>query len=246
LIFRRTTGFVLKRTDYSETSRIVAFYTRDHGKVRALAKGAKRKKSEFLGILEPLSLLEIVYIQKKGGLHILTEAYLIDSNLRLREQLARIGYGLNFLSLIDRTQPDEDADPEVFELLSSSLSALQRVVHPENVATAFRLRLLQRFGRLPNLYRCGRCSTPLKRAALFDARSGHFVCKACGKESQWSLPQGTLQALRRLAEIPLERCGRIRMSKGQQAEISGVVGAMLRTAIEAELPADDVVSSLLQ
>ena len=81
MIFRRTAAVVLRPRDYSETSKIVTFYTRDHGKVRAIAKGAKRKKSDFLGILDPLSLLEIVYIQGKGGLHILTEAHLIDANL---------------------------------------------------------------------------------------------------------------------------------------------------------------------
>jgi DNA repair protein RecO (recombination protein O) len=246
LIFRRTRAIVLKRTDYSETSKIVTFYTRDRGKVRALAKGARRKKSEFLGILEPLSVLEIVYIEKREGLHILKEAHLIASNLALREHLPRISHALNFLSLIDKTQAEEDADPDVFEVLLSSLSALQHISHSENVAAAFQLSLLRHVGRLPSLQSCGRCGTPLTAATSFDARSGDFRCRACGKKSEWSLPQGTLRALRRLAEVPLERCGRIRMSKGQHAEISHVVGAMLRSAIEADLPADDVVSSLLR
>ncbi len=246
MIFRRTAGIVLKCTDYSETSKIVTIYTRDYGKVRILAKGAKRKKSEFLGILEPLSLLEIVYIESRKSLHILKEAYLIDSNLEIRERLSRIASGLSFLSLIERTQPDEDPDPAIFELLSSSLSALQRVPLPENVPLVFQLRLLEHFGKLPGLISCGQCGSPLKGSAIYDPRSGDFLCEVCGKDRKWSLSRGTLQALRRLAETPFERCGRIRLTKEQRAEITSVVRMMLQTAVEAELPAENVVSSLLR
>jgi len=246
LIFRRTVGIVLRCTDYSETSKIVTFYTRDHGKVRTLAKGAKRKKSEFLGILEPLSLLEIVYIQSRKALHILKEAYLIDANLALRERLSRLARALFFLSLIERTQPDEDPDPAVFELLSASLSALRRISLPENVPILFQLRLLDHFGRLPSLTTCSRCTSPLKGSATYDPRSAYFLCGSCAKDDTWSLSRGTFQALRRLAESSFERCGRIRLMKKQSAEIAPVIGAMLRSAVEADLPAEGVVNSLLR
>lgn len=245
MLFRRTVGIVLKSTPYSETSKIVTIYTRDNGKVRALAKGAKRKKSEFLGILEPFSFLEIVYIESRKGLHILKEACLIDPNFGLRQQLSRIARGLFFLALVDRTQADEDPDPHVFDLLLSSLSALQRVPSPENVSIVFQLQLLRHFGRLPSLTTCGRCGSALDRTASFSPRSGDFLCRACGNNGKGSVSQGTLQALRRLAETPPQRCGRIRLLKKQHLEIAPVLGAMLRAAVEIELPAGEVADSLL-
>jgi len=246
LIFCRSVGIVLRCSDYSETSKIVTIYTRDYGKVRALAKGAKRKKSEFLGILEPLSLLEIVYIERKSGLHILKEAYLIDSNIGLRQRLSRIARGLYFLSLIERTQPNEDPDRAVFELLSSSLSALGRISFTEIVVVVFQLRLLRQFGRLPSLAACGGCGSSFKGGATYDPRSGDFLCGACADDGKWRLSRGTLQALRRLAETSFERCGRIRLSRNQRAEAASVMSAMLRTAVEAELPAESVVNALLR
>ncbi len=248
MIFRRTEGVVVKRTDYSETSKIATFYTRDHGKIRAIAKGARRKKSEFLGLLEPLSLLEIVFIERRSGLHILKEAHLLDSNLELRQELSRIAHALNLLSLIDQTQPDEDADPAVFELLVSGLSALSHISNPENVAFAFQVHLLRHFGKLPSLDTCAHCGASLGSAppaAGFRGRSGVLLCRSCGKDGDHPLPPGTLGALRRLAEIPLHRCGRIRLSSEQQAEISSLLAAMLRTAIEGDLPAQAVAQSLL-
>jgi len=246
LIFHRTVGIVLKCTDYSNTSKIVTIYTRDHGKVRTLAKGAKRKKSDFLGILEPLSLLEIVYIQGRKSLHTLKEAHLLDSNLGLREQLPRIARGLFFLSLIDRTQPEEDADPAVFELLSASLSAIQGLSHPGNIPIVFQLSLLRHFGRLPSLTVCGQCASSLKGRVSYGEGSGVFLCGACGKGHRWSLSRGALLALKRLAETSFERSGRIKLSKEQRAEITAVISAMLRSAIEGELPAEGVVNSLLR
>jgi len=246
LIFHRTAGIVLKRSDYSETSKIVTIYTRDQGKVRVLAKGAKRKKSGFLGILEPLSLLEVVYIEGKRGLHTLKEAYLLEPYLRLRERLSRIAHGLFFLSLIDRTQADEDPDPKVFELLSLSLAALESVSLPENVSVVFQVRLISQFGSLPTLSSCGACGCSLTQDAFYDAQSGSFLCQVCRKSDRWALQQGTLRALRRLAESPFERCGRVRLSKEQRVEIARVTGTILRTAVEAELPAETVLNSLLR
>jgi DNA repair protein RecO (recombination protein O) len=248
LIFHRTIGYVLRHRDYSETSKIATFYTRDHGKTRVIAKGARRKKSEFLGLLEPLSLLEIVYIERRSGLHILKEAHLLDSNLELRQELSKITHALNLLSLIDQTQPDEDADPEVYELLVSGLSALSHISNAENVTFAFQVHLLRHFGKLPSLDTCARCGVSLGSAASaagFRARSGVLVCRSCGRDSDRPLPPGTLGALRRLAEIPLPRCGRIRFSRKQQAEISSLLAAMLRTAIEGDLPSQAVAQSLL-
>jgi DNA repair protein RecO (recombination protein O) len=246
LIFRRTQGIVLRRTDYSETSKIVTLYTRDCGKVCVLAKGAKRKKSLFLGILEPLFLLEVVYIEKKKGLHILKEACLIDSNFALREHLWKIAHGLHFLSLIDKTQPEDDPDPAVFDLLVSSLSSLRRLTSPENVPAVLQLQLLRHFGMLPSLSNCARCGSPVKGNASLGARSGGFVCESCGGNKATRVDQGTLKALRRLSETSFERCGRIGLLRKQRVEISRIIRAMWRTAIEADLPAADVVDALLR
>jgi len=246
LIFRRTEGIVLRATDYSNTSRIATVYTRDYGKVRLLAKGARRKKSDFLRILEPFSLLEIVYIESRRSLHTFKEAHLIDSFLGLRDRLGEIARALFFLSMIDRTQPDEDPDPAVFELLSDSLFALERVPHPENVAIVFQLHLLQRFGRLPSLATCGRCASPLRANTSYDPASGYLLCGSCARGKKPSLSGGTLEALRRLADTPPNRSGRIRLSKGQHAEIAPILGAMFRASVETEFPAVEVVNALLQ
>jgi DNA repair protein RecO (recombination protein O) len=246
LIFNRTEGIVLRWTDFSNTSKIVTIYTRDHGKLRVLAKGAKRKKSEFLGILEPFCLLEVVYIEKKRGMHLLKEACLLDSNPGIRQELTRIAYGMQLLSLVEQSQPEEDPDPVVFELLSSSLRELQRATSPENVSILFQLRLLRHFGKLPSLTNCIRCDSMLGPTTFYSARSEGFLCEACGEDRRFSVPQGTLRALRRLAESPSERAGRIGLLKEQRGQIAQLLSTMWKAVIEAELPAEKVTDSLLR
>jgi len=73
----KTEAIIIRQVDFSETSRVVTFYTREFGKVPLLAKGAKRLKGPFESGLDLLSICDIVFIRKSSGtLGILTESRL--------------------------------------------------------------------------------------------------------------------------------------------------------------------------
>src|SRR5881275_2984509 len=79
MAMERVTGLVIRATDFSETSRIVTVWTRELGKVRALAKGGRRLRSNFESALDLLTLCSIVLLRKSsGGLDLLTEAQVIQ------------------------------------------------------------------------------------------------------------------------------------------------------------------------
>src|SRR5438552_8454853 len=81
-------ALVLKTTDWSESSRIATLWTREFGKVRALAKGGRRLKSSFESSLDLLTLCDIVLVRKtSGALDLLTEA-------RVRERFAQVSRDL--------------------------------------------------------------------------------------------------------------------------------------------------------
>ncbi|GAJ11315.1 unnamed protein product, partial [marine sediment metagenome] len=61
---QKTQGIVLGSIDWHETSKIVTFYTKDFGKIRGVAKGARRKKSKF-SPLEILSRHTIVFYERE-------------------------------------------------------------------------------------------------------------------------------------------------------------------------------------
>ena len=79
-------AIVLRTTDWSETSRIATLWTRELGKVRALAKGGRRLRSSFDSALDLLTVCDIVLIRKSAGsLDLLTEARVERRFPRLRE-----------------------------------------------------------------------------------------------------------------------------------------------------------------
>src|SRR6202012_3711180 len=90
----RALAIVVRGTDWSETSRITTLFTREFGKVRALAKGGRRLKSNFDVAFDLLTVCQIVFIRKSsGGLDLLTEARLEEQFPVLRRNLFALNAG---------------------------------------------------------------------------------------------------------------------------------------------------------
>src|SRR5215813_8651627 len=118
-------ALVVRTTDWSETSRIATLWTREFGKVRALAKGGRRLKSNFETALDLLSVCSIVFLRKSSGsLDLLTEAQVVKRFPRLRQDLPAL-YAAYYLAelLADWTQ-DYDPHPLLFDEALDTLRAL--------------------------------------------------------------------------------------------------------------------------
>src|SRR5436189_6180074 len=87
----RATGLIVRASDFSETSRIVTLWTKELGKVRALAKGGRRLKSNFEVALDSLMVCDIVLLRKSSGsLDLLTEARVREPFPQLRAEWAAL------------------------------------------------------------------------------------------------------------------------------------------------------------
>src|SRR5579859_2244259 len=87
-------ALVLRTTDWSETSRIATLWTREFGRVRALAKGGRRLRSSFEVALDLLTVCSIVLLRKSSGsLDLLTEAQVVERFPRLRGDLSALYAG---------------------------------------------------------------------------------------------------------------------------------------------------------
>ena len=75
----KTEALVIRMADWSESSRVVTFFTRDFGQIATVAKGAKRLKGPFEIALDLLTVSQIVFLRKSSsGLDILTECQLVS------------------------------------------------------------------------------------------------------------------------------------------------------------------------
>ncbi len=111
----KATALVVRTSDWSESSRIVTLWTRELGKVRALAKGGRRLRSNFEVALDLLSVCSIVLIRKNSGLELLTEARVEERFPGLRSDLNALNTGYYIAELLGEGTQDNDPHPLLFD-----------------------------------------------------------------------------------------------------------------------------------
>src|SRR5713226_3230372 len=121
----KATALVLRTTDWSETSRIATLWTREFGKVRALAKGGRRLKSNFESALDLLTVCSIVLLRKSsGGLDLLTEAQVVRRFPRLGKDLPALYAAYYVAELLADLTEENDPHPSLFDEALGTLDAL--------------------------------------------------------------------------------------------------------------------------
>ncbi len=191
----KATALVLRTTDWSETSRIATLWTREFGKVRALAKGGRRLKSNFENALDLLTLCRIVFLRKSSdSLDLLTEAQVIQRFPRLRTDLAALYAAYYVAELLAEGTPDYDPHPLLFDEALDTLRTIGATDEPATQATGprlarFEMVLLRELGYSPVLDHCAGCGGSIEEAELaFSAAANGVVCRRCRSRQRDSRP----------------------------------------------------------
>ncbi len=198
-------GLVIRASDFSETSRIVTLWTRELGKVRALAKGGRRLRSAFESALDLLTVCDIVLLRKtSGSLDLLTEARVRERFPPLRHDLAAL-YGAYYVGeLLGACAHEYDPHPALYDAALQALRTLGEADVLKGPCVAhFELVLLRELGYGPALEACAGCGTAIAgRRLAFSAAGGGVLCPACqpNQREKRAITGATWQALRRLAQ----------------------------------------------
>ncbi|NOY98033.1 MAG: DNA repair protein RecO [Chloroflexi bacterium] len=185
----RAEAVVLRHHDWGEADRILALYTRRRGKIRAIAKGARKPRSRKAGHIEPFTRV-MLQLARGRGLFIVTQAETIDAYLPLREDLVLTGYASYVVELLDRfTYDEEESNSALFRLLTGSLSRLGRGDDPWLVVRYYEMRLLDHLGFRPQLFACVGCGAGiLAEDQFFSAVRGGALCPQCGGDLPGTRP----------------------------------------------------------
>ncbi|MFN4260240.1 MAG: DNA repair protein RecO [Gemmataceae bacterium] len=179
-------GLVVQTTDWSESSRIVTLWTRELGRVRALAKGGRRLKSSFESALDLLSVCRIVLLRKSSeSLDLLTEAQVAERFPHLSKDLPALYAGYYVAELLSGWTEDYDPHPRIFD---EALATLRVLGNPPSATglrlLRFELVLLHELGYRPVLDQCAACGCPLNDVGMvprlaFSPEAGGMLCPAC-------------------------------------------------------------------
>jgi DNA repair protein RecO (recombination protein O) len=146
----KTTGIVLRYHPVTETSLIVIWLTKHFGKLRTMAKGARRPKSPFRGKVEPFYLDELLFLRsRRSDLHILHECSVLNPHRRLREDYQTISVATYFCELVDLATEPEHAEAKLFALLQATLDHLTKTGWQPLLAPYFEINLLAALGLDP-------------------------------------------------------------------------------------------------
>jgi DNA repair protein RecO (recombination protein O) len=183
-----TEALLLRRVDYGESDLVLTLFTQELGRISALARGARRSRKRFGGVLEPMHTLAVRLEESSGAsLFTLKEARLAVVRNLLVSDLARMESAGRALAWVRKTAPVRTPEPEAWHALAALLDALDRTETPPRLALATAgLRLLTGFGWGLDLGRCVSCGKPCPdgRSAAVDVTRGGVVCRSCGGASR--------------------------------------------------------------
>ena len=252
MIFHKSNAIVIGGIKYSETSKIIKLYTEQFGKVSLVAKGARRKKSDFRGVLENFNHIEAVYIPGKKDLHTLAECYLFEDFFLLKQSIPRIAVAYRLAALINETQAAEDPHPEIFALMLQTLHQLNHRKNYQPLSTAFQLQLLQLSGFFPQIESCPVCGRTLGHSAkggavFYQQNQSQFTCgrKECVPGGNcMKISAGSFEIIRKLGHTPVDRTHTFRLSRAQLNEIEVLLKRMFEYALDRKPRAMDVIDKL--
>jgi len=175
----------LRTVNYSETSQIVTLFTRDSGKLGAIAKGSKRARSSFDGPIEVLSYGEIVYTTRESAkLATLTQLTKDPVFRQISNDLFALNCGLFAAELLNEFTHEFDPHPELFDSAVRFLTDVQTADEFGALAflILFQLSLLEGIGLKPVLGRCANCKNPYSDkwpSIYFSSFANGLICADC-------------------------------------------------------------------
>ena len=177
-------ALILRTVDFSETSRIVTLYTRQFGKIEALAKGGRRLKGPFESSLDLLARNAVTFIPMRGdALDLLTESKLIRRFRVRSSNLAGTLGGFYVAELINSLTAANDPIPPLYDMTVKVLNQLEEGTYVMRTLIRFEGRLLQLLGHAPSLWNCVGCGTLVPRAMntriAFGMIDGGVLCLDC-------------------------------------------------------------------
>ena len=233
----KTEAVVIGRRALGESDRLVEFYTREFGKLRGVAKSARRPRSRFGSSLEPFTLGEMVFFDSgRSELVRIDHFDILHSFVTVREDLERLGRGAWVVECCSRLTADRDPQPPLFALLARALGALETSPRPARVAACFAIRAVDLLGHRPRIDRCVNCGRvyPFAPAAL-DILVGGLVCGRCGGGDAINVSGSVVGTLRRLRGLSWEAMLRLPLAPWLDDELSALVEGMI-ARLAGQLP----------
>ncbi|GAB6084851.1 DNA repair protein RecO [Alkaliphilus crotonatoxidans] len=217
-----TEAFVLKNRKYGETDSMLTLFTRKLGKVNAIAKGARRPKSNLLAGIQPFGYSDFILFKGKS-LYTVNQCESKKIFYGIREDLDKLTYGAYVLELIEVVTNEGQTNNRLFNLLEKTLTVLlERDIVPETIVRAFELKLLAYSGFKPHLRGCVGCGRTQFNTVRFSIEAGGILCPHCFHEDPFAIgvSETTIRLANYLMEKELSEISTLKIKKSLMNELN--------------------------
>ena len=240
-------ALILDVFDLHDRDRIVTFLTREQGKKRGVARGARTKHSRFAGQLQPLARAEVTWFEKEGSdlsrissVELVRTAHLLQTDL---EGLLMCSYLADHL--LEFAQEQEASD-HLFRLLDSTLDALLAGVDRDLATRYFEAWVLRLAGVFPSPHACPSCGSPFAAEGAILPRAGEtLLCFDCGGRGGMLVSGATLDFLRRIGREALPAVAERLPGEGVLRQVEDLCAQVRRGFLQRELRSYDVIRKTL-
>ena len=238
-------ALILDVTDLHDRDRIVTFLTREQGKKKGVAKGARVKHSRFGGQLQPLAKVSVTWFEKEGrDLGRISSVELVRTAHPIQADLEGILLGSYLADHMLEFAQEEESSDHFFRLLDSTIQALLAGVDRDLAARYFEAWMLRLAGVFPAPWDCPSCGAPFPPEGAVLPRSGEMlVCPDCGGGLR--VPPVALDFLRRIGREGLPAVAEHPPSPAVLRQIEELCAQVRRYFLQHELRSYDVIQRTL-
>lgn len=179
-----TQAFVLKSIKYKDADKIFTLFSKDLGKLSAVARGVRKISSRRAGNLDTLNLVSISIRENLNAFSDIEEVKTLESFKDLKKDLRKSLKAYYLIELIHKSIEEGEQNEELFNLLQKSLKILQNTSDPDFVVNYFEMHLMNLLGYKMTLDKCRVCGRALNKSwerYSFNVENGSFECEKCSK-----------------------------------------------------------------
>ena len=238
----RTQGIILRSQKWGDADRIVTVYSPSLGKIRGVARGARRMKTRFGGVLEPFGLVDLTLFQKTpDDLGKISQIDLITSYASIRKDLTVMTAAARMVKMVEAITVDRDPNHEMYSALVHGLESLCQEADVSLMTLLFQIHVLSHTGFRPQFNCCTECGKPVDRHTRqwFSPRLGGIVCEDCGQRGVGqvlALSKGSVAFIEQARRLPLPQLSRLKALGSVRMEVETAMEAYFYAVAGKSLP----------
>jgi DNA repair protein RecO (recombination protein O) len=240
----------LKSRKWGDADRLLTFYTKEIGKIRGVARGARKKRSRLGAALEPLTICQLNLFEKPGDpLYRVSQVDLIEPFMRFRNDLTLMAAAARVANVVAAVTPEGDPDAQLFETLEQGLYSLAATDDPALTALVLQIRLLSLTGFRPQTDQCAACGKNRRiEEPQFSPVSGGLVCQSCAARQQFRclpLSRGSLAFLQQALRLAPAMVTRLKAVGQVRYEVEEAIEGYVTLVAGRRLPPVNFLSQPL-